>query len=381
MIHTESVWDATCVTGSYIGLTQVGPELPRSMNLSRDQFLALSAADQIQAYGKWLTYYRYLAQTARYGMNVGAQLPARQAAVLQAMQFAPNGTKWKIAFARGDYSVPSTSSRQAQFLGDTSIHDMEAYYAAFFQQHPPSYADGPQPEAAAPPLRPLQPEAVLIQGRQAAPAGFNLDAQAQPAAADGQQMAALLTLASDTHQLVAAQHVAAGVDQLRARFNANAFSGRVEGGYRFVTLGMGLAPYAAGQFTALALPAYAEQVLSGANTFALSYASKSVTAFRNEFGVRTDKSYALNDAVLTMRGRLAWAHNYDTDRNIAATFQTLPGVSFVVNGAAQARDAALTTASAEIKWVNGFSLAAAFEGEFSNVTKSYAGKGIARYSW
>jgi uncharacterized protein with beta-barrel porin domain len=89
----------------------------------------------------------------------------------------------------------------------------------------------------------------------------------------------------------------------------------------------------------------------------------------------------LNDAVLTMRGRLAWAHNYDTDRNIAATFQTLPGVSFVVNGAAQARDAALTTASAEIKWVNGFSLAAAFEGEFSNVTKSYAGKGIARYSW
>jgi uncharacterized protein with beta-barrel porin domain len=39
----------------------------------------------------------------------------------------------------------------------------------------------------------------------------------------------------------------AGVDQLRARFNANAFSGRVEGGYRFVTAWMGLTPYAAGQ--------------------------------------------------------------------------------------------------------------------------------------
>jgi hypothetical protein len=35
------------------------------------------------------------------------------------------------------------------------------------------------------------------------------------------------------------------------------------------------------------------------------------------------------------------------DRSIAATFQALPGASFVVNGAAQARDSALTTASLE----------------------------------
>src|SRR5258707_8137976 len=39
----------------------------------------------------------------------------------------------------------------------------------------------------------------------------------------------------------------------------------------------------------------------------------------------------------TLFRSLAWAHDYNTDRNIAATFQTLPGASFVVNGAAQAR--------------------------------------------
>jgi hypothetical protein len=55
--------------------------------------------------------------------------------------------------------------------------------------------------------------------------------------------------------------------------------------------------------------------------------------------------------------------------------------SFVVSGAAQAHDAALTTALTEMKWPNGFVLAATFEGEFSNVTRSYAGKGVARYSW
>ena len=66
---------------------------------------------------------------------------------------------------------------------------------------------------------------------------------------------------------------------------------------------------------------------------------------------------------------------------IGATFQTLPGASFVVNGARQAADAALVTGSAEMKWINGWSIAGTFEGEFSNVTASYAGKGVVRYAW
>jgi autotransporter-associated beta strand protein len=175
-----------------------------------------------------------------------------------------------------------------------------------------------------------------------------------------------------------------GIDQLRARFNANAFSGRLEGGNRMVIPwmgGIGLTPYAAGQVINFDLPAYAETALSGANTFALAYVAKSVTATRSELGLRPDKSFTLGDAIMTLRGRAAWAHDFNPDRAASATFQTLPGASFVVNGAARARDAALTTASAEIKFVSGLSLAATFEGEFSDVTRSYAGKGVARYTW
>ena len=175
----------------------------------------------------------------------------------------------------------------------------------------------------------------------------------------------------------------AGTDLLRAQFNANAFSGRVEGGYRFVTpwMAMGVTPYAAGQFVNFDLPAYAEQAIAGANTFALTYAGKSVTDTRSEFGIRTDKSFAMPNGIFTLRGRAAWAHDFNPDRSITPTFQTLPGASFVVNGAAHAPDSALVTASAEMKWLNGFSLAGTFEGEFSNVTTSYAGKGVARYAW
>ncbi|MEH2484177.1 autotransporter outer membrane beta-barrel domain-containing protein [Bradyrhizobium sp. AZCC 2230] len=175
----------------------------------------------------------------------------------------------------------------------------------------------------------------------------------------------------------------AGLDQLQARFNANAFSGRVEGGYRFVSpwMGVGITPYAAGQFTTFDLPAYAEQAIVGTNNFALAYGAKSVTDPRSELGFRTDKSFAMPDGALMLRGRLAWAHDYDPNRSIGATFQSLPGASFVVNGAAQASDSALVTASAEKKWLSGWSAAATFEGEFSQVTASYAGKGVVRYAW
>lgn len=176
----------------------------------------------------------------------------------------------------------------------------------------------------------------------------------------------------------------AGIDQLRARLAADTFAGRVEGGNRYVAPwfgGLGVTPYAAAQVIATRLPGYAETVVSGANSFALCYTAKNATASRTELGLRSDKSFALNDAILTLRGRAAWAHDYNPLTAASATLQALPGASFVVNGAAGAHDAALTTASAEIKWLNGVSLAATLEGEFSAVTRSYAGKSVASYRW
>jgi uncharacterized protein with beta-barrel porin domain len=176
----------------------------------------------------------------------------------------------------------------------------------------------------------------------------------------------------------------ADLDQLRSEFNANAWSGRLEGGYRLVSpaaFGIGITPYAAAQFVTFDLPAYAERAIAGTNNFALNYNAKNVTDARSELGFRTDKSFIMSDGIMTLRGRFAWARDYDPARSIAATFPSLPGASFVVNGAARAADSALTTASIEIKWKTGWSIASTFEGEFSNTTASYAGKGVVRYAW
>jgi subtilase-type serine protease len=74
-------------------------------------------------------------------------------------------------------------------------------------------------------------------------------------------------------------------------------------------------------------------------------------------------------------------HDLSTDRSIAVTIQSVPGIGFTVIGAAQAEDAALLSAGAELRWRNGVSLAAKFDGEFSDRTAVYAGTGTLRVSW
>jgi uncharacterized protein with beta-barrel porin domain len=174
----------------------------------------------------------------------------------------------------------------------------------------------------------------------------------------------------------------AGTDMLQGKFNSHAFAARLEGGYRFVTPVAGITPYAALQSTTIHMPGYAESATSGSNQFALAYASGTSTNIRSELGVRADKSFLVQDGWLILRGRAAWAHDSNTDRIITPTFQALPGSgSFTVNGAQPAANSALVTAGAEVKWRNGWSVAGAFEGEFSNTTESYAGKGSVRYTW
>jgi len=173
----------------------------------------------------------------------------------------------------------------------------------------------------------------------------------------------------------------AGLAPLQGRFRADALSGRLEAGYRFVTPFFGITPYAAAQAISFRLPAYAEQTLAGTGVFALDYAAQTTTDTRSELGLRSDKSFVVRDAVLMLRGRAAWAHDYNPDRAVTALFQALPGASFVVNGARPFADSALVSAGAEMKWLNGFSLAATFTGEFSGNTSSYSGKGVIHFAW
>jgi outer membrane autotransporter protein len=170
-------------------------------------------------------------------------------------------------------------------------------------------------------------------------------------------------------------------DHLTAKFNAQSIGGRLEGGYRLGWMFGGITPYAAIQAQSFRTPDYNETDVNGAG-FGLGFAGRTATDTRSELGARFDNQMLLYPgAVLALRARLAWAHDWVTDPVLGAVFQTLPGAGFIVNGATPAQNSALTSAGAELRLANGVSLLAKFDGEFSSHSTTYGGTGTIRYRW
>ena len=118
---------------------------------------------------------------------------------------------------------------------------------------------------------------------------------------------------SFTNHWMSTDRFAFAGDHLTASFNAQSFGARVESGYRFATIFGGLTPYAAIQAQNFRTPGYSETDVNGGG-FGLAYAGRTGTDTRSELGARFDRLLALNpNAVLTLRARLAWAHDWVSD--------------------------------------------------------------------
>ena len=180
----------------------------------------------------------------------------------------------------------------------------------------------------------------------------------------------------------------AGTDHLTADFSANNVGGRIEGGYRFAipdvfdSSGFGLTPYAALQVQAFHTPSYSEIAASGSPTFALAYDARTTTAIRTELGSWVDKTYALDrNNALSLFGRVAWAHDWYSDPSVTAAFESLPGSSFTVIGAAPVHDSALLSAGTQLSMRNGWSVMAKLDSEFAPRSQTYIGTARLRYTW
>jgi hypothetical protein len=185
-------------------------------------------------------------------------------------------------------------------------------------------------------------------------------------------------------------------DQLTANFQGQSYAARLEGGYRFAVpapsfsspasgggLGwgaIGVAPYAAIQAQNFHTPAYSETDLT-AGGFGLSYAAMNGTDTRSELGARFDDPTLVGNMPLILRARLAWAHDWVGNPALNAAFESLPGTSFTVFGAAIPQNSALTSAGAQLFFTPRWSLTAKFDGEFAAGTQTYAGTGTLRYTW
>ncbi|MFI5399417.1 MAG: autotransporter domain-containing protein, partial [Candidatus Binatia bacterium] len=97
---------------------------------------------------------------------------------------------------------------------------------------------------------------------------------------------------------------------------------------------------------------------------------------------RFDQIFAQADGdSIVMFGRAAWAHDWQSNPNLTATFIELPAATFVVDGATPATNLALVTAGTEWRWRNGWSIMAKFDGEFAQGSDIYMGTARVRYLW
>jgi autotransporter-associated beta strand protein len=181
-------------------------------------------------------------------------------------------------------------------------------------------------------------------------------------------------------------------DQITANFQGQSYGVRVEGGYRLTPslpspaseggLGwaIGVTPYAALQAQDLHTPVYSETDLTGGG-FGLAYNAMNATDTRSELGARFDDLTTWGAVPVQLRARIAWAHDRVSDPALDASFQALPGTSFVVNGAPVPHDSALTSVGADMHLTPRWTLLGKFDGEFASSAQTYAGSGTLRYVW
>jgi outer membrane autotransporter protein len=183
------------------------------------------------------------------------------------------------------------------------------------------------------------------------------------------------------HQM-STERIVPGGDLLTAGFDAQSLGGRIESGARFKTrMGGVITPYAALQAQGYLVPGYGEDDPGGSG-FALSYGQRFSTFTRAELGSRFDHALGIGDgARLNLSARLAYAHDWIGDAALTANFQSLPGASFIVNGATPPADFGLASLGAELVLDNGLSLLAKFEGAFAPGAASCARIGTIRWNW
>ena len=169
-------------------------------------------------------------------------------------------------------------------------------------------------------------------------------------------------------------------DHLTADYSATSFGGRIEAGRRFAAApNFGVTPYAAWQAQSFTTPDYLEHGLAG---FALSFRKQTTTDDRIELGAWLDSRWRVSEsAILTLRDRAAWVHEFATDRSITALFQTLPTAAFTVLGASPAPDAVLLSGRADLAFRNNVSLFARFDGELAQRAQTYSGSGGVKVTW
>ncbi len=173
----------------------------------------------------------------------------------------------------------------------------------------------------------------------------------------------------------------AGGDQIKANFNAQTYSGRLEAGYAIeVRPRIAISPYAAVQLLDTHTPSYNETDLAGGIQAASLNAEDSPDT-RGEIGAHLSAAGFFLIYPTMVRATVAWAHDWVGNQSAAGAFVTAPGTGFIVTANGIPKNSAITSLETEFRITERLSLAAKFDGQFGEVSQLYAGTATLRFWW
>ena len=173
-------------------------------------------------------------------------------------------------------------------------------------------------------------------------------------------------------------------ENAHGRFSSDQVAGRFELGWRRRIAGYAVTPFVAVEPAALWQQAYTESSTTaggGAGVLGLSYAGRETTSLPTFVGAQLDTQYMVGGQTVRPFVRAAWVHEFMTERQVEATFVSIPASSFTVDGARPAGDAARV--SGGLTWTVDATKAvfARVDSEFSGSGVMVAGTAGARMTW
>lgn len=173
-----------------------------------------------------------------------------------------------------------------------------------------------------------------------------------------------------------------GADLLSAKYTAHDVGLRIEGGWRVALDDRdSLVPYAAFNWNSFQAPAYGERAVSGGGNFALNYAAHDTDFGQSELGLKAGRTIAMGDGMAALELSAAWAHQLYGAPFALATFQALPGSSFIAQGGRIATDTALLGAGVDWRARDGLSFGARIDSQIGGGTTALAGTGTVSLRW
>jgi outer membrane autotransporter protein len=168
-------------------------------------------------------------------------------------------------------------------------------------------------------------------------------------------------------------------DRATGSFSSDGLGGRIEAGWRQYYGLHQVTPFVALDVAHLWSDGFTEE---SNGLMGLTFRSGSVTSTTSSLGVQFDTRVILaNGQILTPFTRVAWVHEFNPDRGVDLSLSLAPEALFSTDTPFAVGDLAKVVTGLKLYITANTGLFAYFDGEFSDRSQSYSGKGGIRILW